>query len=198
MKKVILISFLAMALLLAACGQPETDDREFAAREFLTQLLYDDSELQQAILDNVTVIGVGASAPSEEELAAREEQEAALTKMLHDRFDGLVSPRLFDRSAQDGSLIQWQSLLAFTGAKAYLRECSFTDEDGRLVFEATVHCVNGDEETDRPLQGEVVFNEDVLIDSFSLYEDESGFTGWLMRQEMTVMNEKIDEMTQGK
>ena len=74
---------------------------------------------------------------------------------------------------------------AVSGAEAVLNDWSFTDEDSRLVFEATVHCVNGEEETDLPLQGEVVFNEDGLIDSYQLYEDEEGFTGWLMRQKMT-------------
>lgn len=196
MKKILLISLLALALLLAACGEQQSPDAK--AYQFLSTLLLDDAELQQAILDNFTVIGEGVPAPTEEELASREEREAALTEMLHDRFDGLVSPGLFDRSAQDGSLIKWQSLLAFSGSEAVLNDWSFTDEDSRLVFEATVHCVNGEEETDLPLQGEVVFNEDGLIDSYQLYEDEEGFTGWLRAQEMTVINDKIDEMTEGQ
>ena len=194
-KQLIISLLLLMALLLAACGQPETDDREYAAREFLTQLLNDDTELQQAILENVTVIGEGVSAPTAEGQAAREDRKAALTELVENRFGGLASPELIARSAKDGSLTQWQSLFAFSGAKAYLRECSFRQEDGRTVFEATVHCVNGEEEADLPLQGEVVFSEDGLIDSFSLYEDESGFTGWLRAQDAAALQEYLNQMT---
>lgn len=192
MKKTLVIAIALLALLLAACGDPQTPEEK--AYQFLSALLEDDAELQQAILDNLTVIGEGVPAPTEEELAAREEREAALTEMLHDRFDGLVSPVLFDKIAQSNSLTQWQTRLACTGAKAAINECSFTDKYSRMVFEGTVHCVNGEEETDLPLQGEVVFNEDGLIDSFHLSEDEFGFTGWLRAQDTisAAMQERID------
>ncbi len=192
MKKTLVIAIALLALLLAACGDPQTPEEK--AYQFLSALLEDDAELQQAILDNLTVIGEGVPAPTEEELATREEREAALTEMLHDRFDGLASPALIDKNASDGQLTMWQTRLAWTGAKASLNECSFTDKYSRMVFEASVHCVNGDEEIDLPLQGEVVFNDEGLIDSFHLYEEEESFTGWLRAQKTVsaAMQERIE------
>ena len=195
-KKTLVIALALLALLLAcsACAGIEPQSPEEKAYQFLSALLEDDTELQQAILDNVTVIGVGASAPSEEELAARQEQEAAFAELVESRFGGLASPELIANNAVDGQLTQWQTRLACTGAKAAINECSFTDKYSRMVFEGTVHCVNGEEETDLPLQGEVVFNEDGLIDSFHLSEDEFGFTGWLRAQDTisAAMQERID------
>ena len=183
MKKLFLI-LLALALLLSlpACG--ETQSPEDRARQFLVTLLLDDAELQQALLDNVTVIGEGVPTPTEEELAERAEKEAALTQMLHDRFDGLASSDLIDKNAVDGQLTYWQTLLAFRGAKVTVDEFGFLapDKYGREVFEATLHCVSGAEEADLPLRGCVSFDEEGLIDSFQLYEEEGGFTGWLSRQ----------------
>ncbi len=195
-KRVLILLILALVLCLCACGEPETDDREYAARQFLSQLLFDDAELQQAILDNVTVIGEGVPQPTEEEEAARKERADRLQELVHDRFDGLASPALIDKNASDGQLTMWQTRLAWTGAKASLNECSFTDKYNRMVFEASVHCVNGDEEIDLPLQGEVVFNDEGLIDSFHLYEEEEGFTGWLRAQKTVsvAMQERIDAM----
>ena len=183
MKKLFLI-LLALALLLSltACGEPQSpEDR---ARQFLSTLLADDAELRQALLDNVTVIGEGVPAPTEEELAERTEREAALTQMLHDRFDGLASPELIDKNATDGQLTYWQTLLSFNWVKITVTDFGFLapDEHGREVFEATLHCVNGDEEADLPLKGYLSFDEEGLIDSFHLYEEEAGsLTGWLMR-----------------
>lgn len=187
MKKLFLI-LLALALLLSltACGNTQTpEDR---ARQFLSTLLADAAELQQAILDNVTVIGEGVPAPTEEELAERTEKEAALTQMLHDRFDGLASPALIDKNATDGQLTYWQTMLAFKGAKVTVTDFGFLapDKYGREVFEATLHCVNGDEEADLPLKGYLSFDEEGLIDSFHLYGEEGGFTGWLGGQENEV------------
>lgn len=188
MKKTLV--FLAVLLLclalLASCGKPQSpEDR---ARQFLAALLMDDAELQQAILDNVTVIGIGVPPPTEEELAEREEKEAALTQMLHDRFDGLASPALVDKNATDGQLTYWQTLLAFKGAKVTVNDFGFLapDKYGREVFEATLHCVSGDAEADLPLRGYVSFDEEGLVDSFHLYEEEGGFTGWLSGQENAV------------
>ena len=45
-KRVFILLLLALSLCLCACGEPETDDREYAARQFLSQLLFDDAELQ--------------------------------------------------------------------------------------------------------------------------------------------------------
>ncbi|MBQ1502092.1 MAG: hypothetical protein IIZ45_05710, partial [Firmicutes bacterium] len=101
MKKLSLI-LLALALLLSLCACGNTQTPEDRAQQFLSTLLADDAELQQALLDNLTVIGVGVAAPTEEELAERTEREAALTQMLHDRFDGLASPELIDKNASDG------------------------------------------------------------------------------------------------
>ena len=195
MKKLFLFLLaLALMLCLCACGEPQSpEDR---AQQFLSTLLADDAELQQLLLDSVTVIGEGVPQPTEEELAERTEREAALTQMLHDRFDGLASPALLAKSANDGCLTLWQSRLAYSGAKAAIRDCSFTEEDSRLVFEASVHCVNGEEETDLPLRGEVVFDEDGLVDSFYLDEDKHGCTGWLIEQETVVLNEKMESLTQ--
>ena len=192
-----LLLLLLTAVLLCACGNSEPQTPEDRAQQFLATLLADDAELQQQLLDSLTVIGEGVPAPTEEELAERAEREARLDEMLQDRFGGLVSPELLARSAAAGSLTIWQGRLACTGAKASLSECSFTDKYSRMVFEATVHCVNGEEEKDLPLLGEVVFNEDGLIDSFSLYEDEFGFTGWLRAQETVsaALQERIDAMT---
>ena len=184
MKKLFLI-LLALALLLSltACGNTQTpEDR---AQQFLSTLLADDAELQQALLDNLTVIGVGVAAPTEEELAERTEREAALTQMLHDRFDGLASPELIDKNATDGQLTYWQTLLSFNWVKVTVNDFGFLapDKYGREVFEATLHCVAGDEEADLPLKGYLSFDEDGLIDSFHLYGEEGGFTGWLSGQE---------------
>ena len=187
MKKLLLILLiLALMLCLCACGEPQSpEDR---ARQFLSALLADDAELQQALLDNVTVIGIGVPAPTEEELAERTEREAAITQMLHDRFDGLASPELIDKNATDGQLTYWQTLLAFRGAKVAVDDFGFLapDKYGREVFEATLHCVAGDEEADLPLKGYLSFDEDGLIDSFHLYGEEGGFTGWLSGQENAV------------
>ena len=183
MRKTILILLaIALMLILPACG--ETQSPEDKARQFLVTLLLDDAELQQAILENVTVIGEGVPIPTEEELAARAEREAALAEMLHDRFDGLASPALIDKNAVDGQLTYWQTLLAFRGAQVVVGEFGFLapDKYGRNVFEATVHCVSGAEEIDLPVRGYVSFNEDGLIDSFHLYEEGEGFTGWLSGQ----------------
>ena len=183
MKKLFLI-LLALALLLSltACGNTQTpEDR---AQQFLSTLLADDAELQQALLDNVTVIGEGVPAPTEEELAERTEREAALTQMLHDRFDGLASPALIDKNATDGQLTYWQTLLSFNWVKVTVTDFGFLapDKYGREVFEATLHCVRGCEEKDLPLKGYLSFDEEGLIDSFHLYEEEAGsLTGWLMR-----------------
>ena len=191
---------LLMAVLLTACAVIEPQTPEDKAQQFLISLLADDAELQQLLLDSLTVIGEGVPAPTEEELAAREEKEAALTELLESRFGGLASPELIANNAVDGSLTQWQIRLACTGAKAAINECSYRNEDSRLVFEAMVHCVNGEEEKDLPLQGEVVFNEEGLIDSFRLYEDAAGdpagFTGWLRAQDTVsaIMQERIDGM----
>ena len=183
-KRVLILLILALALCLCACGN--TQSPEDRAYRFLATLLADDAELQQLLLDSFTVIGEGVPAPTEEELAAQEEREAALTELLESRFAGLASPELIARSATDGSLTQWQTRLACTGAKAAINECNFRNIDSRLGFDTMVHCVNGEEESDLPLQGEVVFNEEGLIDSFCLYEDASGdpagFTGWLRAQ----------------
>ncbi|MBQ6606357.1 MAG: hypothetical protein IJH56_01560 [Firmicutes bacterium] len=184
MKKLLLILLiLALMLCLCACGEPQSpEDR---ARQFLSALLADDAELQQALLDNVTVIGIGVPAPTEEELAERTEREAAITQMLHDRFDGLASPELIDKNATDGQLTYWQTLLSFNWVKVTVTDFGFLapDEHGREVFEATLHCVRGCyEEKDLPLKGYLSFDEDGLIDSFHLYEEEAGsLTGWLMR-----------------
>ena len=196
MKKTLV--FLAVLLLclalLASCGKPQSpEDR---ARQFLAALLMDDAELQQLLLDSVTVIGEGVPQPTEEELAEREEREARLDELVQDRFDGLASPTLLAKSANDGCLTLWQSRLAYSGAKAAIGDCSFTEEDSRLVFEASVHCVNREEETDLPLRGEVVFDEDGLVDSFYLDEDKHGCTGWLIEQETVVLNEKMESLTQ--
>ncbi len=183
MKRLLLILLiLALTLGLTACG--ETQSPEARARQFLVTLLLDDAELQQAILDNVTVIGEGVPAPTEDEQVARAEREEALTQMLYDRFDGLASPGLIDKNAGDGSLTYWQTLLAFRGSKVTVDEFGFLapDKYGREVFEATLHCVSGAEESDLPLRGYVSFDEDGLIDSFQLYEEEGGFTGWLSGQ----------------
>ena len=187
-KRFLILLMLTLVLCLCACGEPETDDREYAARQFLSQLLLDDAELQQALLDNVTVIGEGVPAPTEEELAERTEREAALTQMLHDRFDGLASPELIDKNATDGQLTYWQTMLAFKGAKVTVTDFGFLapDKYGREVFEATLHCVAGDEEADLPLKGYLSFDEDGLIDSFHLYGEEGGFTGWLSGQDNAV------------
>ena len=181
-KRVLILLILALALCLCACGN--TQSPEDRAYRFLATLLADDAELQQAILDNVTVIGEGVPAPTEEELAARAEREEALTQMLHDRFDGLACSDLIDKNATDGQLTYWQTLLAFRGAKVTVDEFGFLapDKYGREVFEATLHCVSGDEEADLPLKGYLSFDEDGLIDSFQLYEEEGGFTGWLSGQ----------------
>ncbi|MBQ6536672.1 MAG: hypothetical protein IJI40_07855, partial [Firmicutes bacterium] len=87
---------------------------------------------------------------------------------------------------------------AYSGAKVAVNECSFTEEGDRLLFEAAVHYYFGETEGDLPLRGYVSFNEDGLIDGYQLYEEEESFTGWLMRQEMTVMNEMLDEMNEGQ
>ncbi len=200
-KLLITLLLLLMAVLLTACAVIEPQTPEDKAQQFLVTLLADDAELQQLLLDSFTVIGEGVPAPTEEELAAQEEREAALTELLESRFGGLASPELIANNAVDGSLTQWQTRLAYTGAKAAINECSFRNEDSRMVFEAMVHCVNGEEESDLPLQGEVVFNEEGLIDSFCLYEDASGdpagFTGWLRAQNTVsaAMQERIDAMT---
>ncbi len=199
-KLLITLLLLLMAVLLTACAVIEPQTPEDKAQQFLISLLADDAELQQLLLDSLTVIGEGVPAPTEEELAAREEKEAALTELLESRFGGLASPELIANNAVDGSLTQWQTRLACTGAKAAINECSYRNEDSRLVFEAMVHCVNGEEEKDLPLQGEVVFNEEGLIDSFRLYEDAAGdpagFTGWLRAQDTVsaIMQERIDGM----
>ena len=170
---------------------------EEKARKFIVYLLLPDAELQQAILDSVTVLG--ADPPTEEERAARRESAARLEELLHMRFDGLVSPELYDRSApRSGMLTYWQTLLAYSGAKVAVNECSFTEEDGRLLFEAAVHYYKGEAEGDLPLRGYVSFNEDGKVDDYQLYEEEDSITGWLKRQETTVMNEMIDEMTEGQ
>ncbi len=184
-KRMLILLFLSLILLLTACADSEPQTPEDKAYQFLNTLLADDAELQQAILDNVTVIGVGVAAPTEEELAARAEKEAALTQMLYDRFDGLASPALIDKNATDGQLTYWQTLLAFKGAKVTLNDFGFLapDKYGREVFEATLHCVAGDEEADLPLKGYLSFDEEGLIDSFHLYGEEGGFTGWLSGQE---------------
>ena len=184
MKKLFLFLLaLALMLCLCACGEPQSpEDR---AQQFLSTLLADDAELQQALLDNVTVIGVGVAAPTEEELAERTEREAALTQMLHDRFDGLASPELIDKNATDGQLTYWQTMLAFRGARVVVDDFGFLapDKYGREVFEATLHCISGEEEADLPLKGYLSFDEEGLIDSFHLYGEEGGFTGWLSGQE---------------
>ncbi len=181
-KRVLILLILALALCLCACGN--TQSPEDRAYRFLATLLADDAELQQLLLDSFTVIGEGVPQPTEEELAARAEREEALTQMLYDRFDGLASPGLIDKNAGDGSLTYWQTLLAFRGAKVTVDEFGFLapDKYGREVFEATLHCVSGAEESDLPLRGYVSFDEDGLIDSFQLYEEEGGFTGWLSGQ----------------
>ena len=185
-KRFLILLILALSLCLCACGGNQSPEDK--ARQFLVTLLLDDAELQQAILDNVTVIGIGVPPPTEEKLAEREEKEAALTQMLHDRFDGLASPELIDKNAFDGQLTYWQTMLAFKGAKVTVTDFGFLapDKYGREVFEATLHCVNGDEEADLPLKGYLSFDEDGLIDSFHLYGEEGGFTGWLGGQENSV------------
>ncbi len=194
---IILLLLLLMAVLLTACGSFEPQTPEDKAYQFLSTLLADDAELQQLLLDSLTVIGEGVPTPTEEELSAREEREAALAELVESRFGGLASPELIASNAIDGRLTQWQTRLACTGAKVSLNECIFTDKYSRMVFEATVHCVNGEEETDRPLQGEVVFNDEGLIDSFHLSEEEESFTGWLRAQKTVsaAMQERIDAVT---
>ena len=181
-KRVLILLILALALCLCACGN--TQSPEDRAYRFLATLLADDAELQQLLLDSFTVIGEGVPQPTEEELAARAEREEALTQMLHDRFDGLARSDLIDKNATDGQLTYRQTLLAFRGAKVTVDEFGFLapDKYGREVFEATLHCVSGAEESDLPLRGYVSFDEDGLIDSFQLYEEEGGFTGWLSGQ----------------
>ena len=181
-KRVLILLILALALCLCACGN--TQSPEDRAYRFLATLLADYAELQQLLLDSFTVIGEGVPQPTEEELAARAEREEALTQMLHDRFDGLARSDLIDKNATDGQLTYWQTLLAFRGAKVTVDEFGFLapDKYGREVFEATLHCVSGAEESDLPLRGYVSFDEDGLIDSFQLYEEEGGFTGWLSGQ----------------
>ena len=75
--------------------------------------------------------------------------------------------------------------MAFKGAKVTVTDFGFLapDKYGREVFEATLHCVAGDEEADLPLKGYLSFDEEGLIDSFHLYGEEGGFTGWLSGQE---------------
>ena len=191
MKKLLLILLiLALMLCLCACGEPQSpEDR---AQQFLSTLLADDAELQQALLDNVTVIGIGVPAPTEEELAERTEREAAITQMLHDRFDGLASPELIDKNATDGQLTYWQTMLAYCGVKASITDCSFTDDGSCLAFNAEVHCTNGEDERDMPMWGEIYFNDDGLIDSYKLYHDIQGFTGWLWAQDRSGFNERIN------
>ncbi|MBQ6606426.1 MAG: hypothetical protein IJH56_01905 [Firmicutes bacterium] len=201
MKKTLIIAVALLALLLAcaACAGIEPQTPEEKTYQFLSALLADDAEMQQAILDSVTVIGEGVPEPTEEEQAARRESAARLEELLHMRFDGLVSPELFDRSAPRTEILTyWQTLLAYSGAKVAVNECSFTEEGDRLLFEAAVHYYFGETEGDLPLRGYVSFNEDGLIDGYQLYEEEESFTGWLMRQEMTVMNEMLDEMNEGQ
>ena len=181
-KKLLIIPLLLLLLGLCACGNTQTPEDK--AHQFLSTLLADDAELQQLLLDSFTVIGEGVPAPTEEELAERAEREAALTQMLHDRFDGLASPELIDKNATDGQLTYWQTLLSFNWVKVTVNDFGFLapDEHGREVFEATLHCVRGCEKKDLPLKGYLSFDEEGLIDSFHLYEEEAGsLTGWLMR-----------------
>lgn len=197
-KRAIILSLLLLLLgLFASCGKTQTPEEK--AQQFLSVLIADDAELQQAILDSMSVIGEGVPAPTEDELAAREESAARLEELLHMRFDGLVCPELFGHSApRTEMLTYWQTLLAHSGAKAAVNECSFTEEGDRLQFEAAVHCMNGDEELDLPLHGEVVFNEDGLIDGYQLYEEEESFTGWLREQGTAVLDEIVKDMLEGQ
>ena len=40
--------------------------------------------------------------------------------------------------------------------------------------------------------GEIYFNDDGLIDSYKLYHDIQGFTGWLWAQDRSGFNERIN------
>lgn len=183
----------ALMLCLAACGEEKTPEE--TARQFLDALLADDAELQQAILDNVTVIGLGVPDPTEEELARREESSGRLDELTRDRFAGLAGPELLAENAEDGCLRRCQTQLAFRGCRAAVSQCVFEDKYSRMVFDAVVHCGNGAEERDLPLRGEIVFGEDGLVSSFLLYKDEDGFTGWLWQQETVVLNERLEEQS---
>ena len=189
-KRLLILLMLALMLVLCACGEPQSpEDR---AQQFLSTLLADDAELQQAILDNVTVIGEGVPQPTEEEEAARKERADRLQELVRDRFDGLASPELIDKNATDGQLTYWQTMLAYCGVKASITDCSFTDDGSCLAFNAEVHCTNGEDERDMPMWGEIYFNDDGLIDSYKLYHDIQGFTGWLWAQDRSGFNERIN------
>ena len=172
-----------MLALLAACspagsggqaggGGTDAGSHQAAARTFLTLMLEDDAELQQAILDNVAAINAGMILPSEEQRQAMNETAARLDSMLRDRFGDLLTADQLDRRIRDGSLMQYQQLQAGTGAALTLSDCQFSEDGSHVEYTAQVECVAGGVSQSVPIQGELDFDGEGKIEYFNL--DETG------------------------
>ena len=183
MKKsfIILVILLLILSLLAACGPAEnsggetaTDDEpvpadshQDAAQTFLTLMLEDDAELQQAILDNVAAINMGMIAPTDEQRQAMNDAAARLDSLLRDRFGSLLTADQLDRRIRDGSLMQYQQLQAGTGAVLRLSDCQFSEDGSHLEYTAQVECVADGVSQSVPIQGEIDFDAAGLIEYFN-------------------------------
>lgn len=178
MKKSVIVLVIIMLALLAACspagsggqaggGGTDANSHQAAARTFLTLMLEDDAELQQAILDNVAAINAGMILPSEEQRQTMNETAARLDSLLRDRFGDLLTADQLDRRIRDGSLMQYQQLQAGTGAVLRLSDCQFSEDGSHLEYTAQVECVADGVSQSVPIQGEMDFDAAGLIEYFN-------------------------------
>ena len=192
-KSLFLLLFLALVLALCACGQLRPASPEEIGRQFLEQLLGDNPELRRALLDERRAVAAQNGVLSTEE---QQERTDNLQELLEKLYAGLASPELISRQNARDYLTYWQQYIADCGAETTVADCHFTEDGDKLRFEATMSCANGEEQCQLPLSGSLGFDEEGLIDSFTLDPEQGGFTQWLLEQEPVVLWEIMEQNEQ--
>lgn len=157
--------------------QPATEpapagDSEQTAQRFLELLLGDDRELQQAILEHTEAVSAAMIDPDLAQRQALLDAAARLEELQRDRFGSLLSETLLEKRIRDGSLLQYQRLLAGAGATAILSDYSFSGDPAQLEYTARVAVTDGALGQSVTIQGELGLDGEGRIDFFEA--DSSG------------------------
>ena len=168
-KLITVIALAAILLVFAACGALQ-EDPEQEIETFLTALIADDQPLQEMLLRNVEVIGIGV------EPADNSEAQAEIDNYLRERYEGWFSEQGMEEALKKGSLSLYQTYLALAAATSELDSLNVTKQDSQsgaenYTYEAQITCRSGEEEELIPVRGYVYFNDQLQIDRFSFDQD---------------------------
>lgn len=168
-KLISVIALAAVLLIFASCGAVQ-EDPEQEIDAFLTALIEDDQPLQEMLMQNVEVIGIGV------EPVDHSEAQAEIDDYLRARFEGLFSEQGMEEALKKGSLSLYQTYLALASATAELDSLTVNKQDSQsgaenYTYEAQITCRSGEEEERIPVRGYVYFDDQLQIDRFSFDQD---------------------------